>query len=1015
MSEDFKLITDEVLRFMEQNTIDHINTSRRIESSIITEYYLTGIDFNTVYRNNLVSSGNWTTTSTGKSIQIPSKDRLICFPTTKRLYDREEAESQSVPQVETLAARGLRQKRSFMVYLNGLKIPDVDVFVYASAVGTDLYIPAKHFDTINPNTIVCTVRDFGNSRYNNYVSLNHFGSTATVPYRHEGEPLTKKMVQVWINGLHVKNERIQISLNGNSFGVSIQNAPSSTYRLEIMVDKKITGRYVENYVNSQKDLFLYIPESSSDLTTEKSIFLHMCDIYIDGYKISNQDLIQKTHRHIYYKKSNPLKEDPYQTEIVISDKQQSEQALADYMDEFMKYERWASAENELKILANEEPENLYIKPDFIDYTQQSFPPENKYIVDSDVTRLMSNEQRALKMIEENSYYLKSLLKMYAIPEEEYTVTRNPAIPNKPNEAVTILLDMDSEDKDNMYSRLLSLYINEKKIPSKNIEQFEQWKTDNVRIPISYFSNDGVDKVRLYKYPTENYSPKWVRFNPDGESWVGTHTFKPLREISTIHGDLGVYNINELKVFVSCTPDIDNQEYYFIKMKGVSVYYRIIEDKRENYTLREVQNPVTGEKTIEMQIPLGSNIDKTRKVMIVNPNYFNSGMFDLNTGIDPNWKDRIILNTSNTDGELIPVIFGPYMVQVFLSGELLVPDLDYFIVTPETFDKVTSTSLIFRRQIKPTDVIEFVHTGGRNTCLSGYEIIPKTNKYGFVFFENLRIPFSLEYMDMFVNGKKMRNEDIEVYTDRLVRVKNEALPFLNVMLFSRLKVGLEKFEPYIQEYLARQNDFDSYIRQYCGKVIFDDALVGEPIPYTNQDINVIYETEAPDDIDDSGKTPNPVTPGDPQLPIRFNPLLNRLATDYMNDINKITKYFDSNVRKPVFFDEYLMIIEEKYRNSHEIPFDANSTDSLSVDFVFDPNKYYRSHDEVLAMLVKMMSTGAIDEIVDAKLDMSNYRSPLLKTFLYPADIITLDSNRVLKDVDETVVLDSNLIVDKPQEE
>lgn len=1015
---DPRVLTDGALQYMERNTIDHIHNMRRVESSILTEYYLNGIDYNDMYRNNLIPAGNRTESSTGKTIAIPSTDRLIVFKTKRKLYDQNEQAAAVSPSVESLVQRGMRQRRSFMVYVNGLKVPDSKIYVYASLLGTDLFIPVNNFDsTIELNSLVCTVRDFTNSKYTNHVVLASISNIITgIPYVNTIPVLNKNMVQVWVGGRHISVSNFNIVLHGNTFDVIIDRSvlpPTGAFTVEITVDKKITGRYATNYVNSNGDLILYLPEDASELK-ETSLFMHMCDIYINGRKISNQDLIQKTHRHIYYKKSDPSHTIPYETEIILTDKSQSEKAFADYMNDFMMYQRWRSSEEELGDIGNDNDSDDF-SPSFVNFTTMTFPPENRYIVDSNLTRLMTNEQRALKMIEENSYYLKNLLSYYGVPEENYTADRNPLIPNKSGEGVSILLDVDSDDVVNENTRLLSLFVNDRKIPNSYVEQIRQWKTDVVKIPISEFSASGSDKIRLYKhYPRSNYSQKWVKFSTSGESWVGTPAFKTVNDIASIRGDLGDFNASELRVFVQADPETEDAKYYFIKVDGSEVFYRIVENVPANYQLKTIPNSGGGPDLLQIQIPTGSDIGLNNPVFIVNPNFYSTLTYRLGENNDPNTMGRIILNSLNS-GDLIPLIMGDYLTQVYVDGRIMVPDLDYFFITPERLDITTATVLIFRRKINASAVVEIVFTGSRNVNLTKYQFIPPTNKYGFIFFETLTVPFSLDYMDLYVNGKKMTSSDIEVYTDRLIRVKREPLPFIDVVLYTRLSIGFDLFEPYIQQYLATRNNFDDYIREFCRDVIFESTLSGPEIPESNKDIEDVYRDRAPSDIDDTSKTENPIIPpGTSLIPIRFNPLINRLAFDFNRDINKMPKYFDANQYTPLWWDEYLILVEDKYKINHEIPVDANDLETLSEDWVFDPNRHYRNSSEVIALLTDLIGKGYIDDVIDSRLDLSNYRNPLLSKFMYPRDVVVLDSNKALdiETLEEDIYLDSNTIVDKP---
>ena len=85
------VLTDKALRYMEQNTLNFIETKRLIESTNLMEFYKFGISYEDIVNNFTVPTGNRTESISGKLITVPSNQYLFQFPAKLKLYDSNEA------------------------------------------------------------------------------------------------------------------------------------------------------------------------------------------------------------------------------------------------------------------------------------------------------------------------------------------------------------------------------------------------------------------------------------------------------------------------------------------------------------------------------------------------------------------------------------------------------------------------------------------------------------------------------------------------------------------------------------------------------------------------------------------------------------------------------------------------------------------------------------------------------------------------------------------------------------
>lgn len=1028
------IITDAALRYMESNTLDYINLWRFMESSRLFEFSLINLyktrtpDSSTLvsgasYINlsNLKLNKNRALTALGTYItinEIPGE--VYRFPSVRNLYTREDVAAKVTPILESLKNRGSSRKKSFHVFVNGLKVPDEQAFVFASQKATELYLSSNWFiDEQNgspyPNNIACVDKDFRNIPYNNFYREGVTSSYIVgIPLTTTVNGVTKRIVpsntllnnknivNVWVNNKHVSSDKYEINtISGSTtFDIRFLEPPASGgYSLEVIIDPTILGRYSENMTDNNNKTLVYLPKNADEIKADSSIFVHMTDVYVGGLRICHDYLVQKTHRHILVNKPLWMSLDTSETEIVLSDKSEVDTSMAQYINDFMEYEKWGSDEDNAKAILDMDS-NLIVSPSFVSSARMVYPPSEDvyYKLDTMVNTHLPNDTKALKMLEENSHYLKNLLKYYAIKEESYT--ERMYVDSTPSTA-NIILDLDNSDKYNVESRMMEVHTNGLKIPSGNTSLITKYNTDMISIPRNLIGNDLI----MYRYPSMNNKQKYLKlsaaiFADNLNQWV---TLDPNVDFS-IEGDIGDFNADELSVFTIADRNTDTS-HLFLNFTGGTTYYKIVENQgMSQYLLRS--DPLDSTK-LQMKIPTGSSISTSDTLYITNPKFHGCNTYKI-VDMDEYSTSRILLNTV-VNGDIVPLVIGDYLIKVYKNGTLMLPEIDWFISTPTDLPNTTSSTLVFKTIIEDTDIIEVEYTGIKNKYLASYISVPKSNKYGFIFFDKLQIPFSLDYMDLYVNGRKLNDSDIVVYSDRLIRVnENTSLPFYDIVLCTRFKIDYENFTPFIEKANENICDFDEYIKRFCSKEIFEFSYDMDVI--SDIDINTIFEEKA--DFTDSEKIPNPIV--DREIFIRFDTLMNRLQHDYNRELNLMSKYFDSNVYKSIVSAEYLMLVSKEYMEGHYIRFDSNSEkEQMAKTWFFDPNAQYRTRGETLKLIVDMFKSGEsqMNNIINSN-TILNDEHQLFKKYIYKSDFLALDSNYTFDKKDnitKNLILNSNNIV------
>lgn len=989
------ILSRNLLDYMEKQTLDYIKDFRIVESSINNTYYISITKEDLISRFG-ITSGYRTMTSNGKPIMLPITENCIRFPVRINLLGSTERKVQLVDAYngETLYDRGLENIRSLEVFVNGAKIPDKQVYIYKTTLATDLFIPERFFGS-NNSILVC-LKDYTNYPYTNHYIKDNISNTVRIPKPNDNIPITNYMIKNYIKEKLIPYNKYTVTEIGNEYEITFDESlnlliENPNYNLEIYIDKTITGRYLNYYINNSNKLIFIIPDFSVELQ-EGPIFRDMCEFYINGSKVSGNLLRQLDYKHILYEAASYTPGTILNAETIITDIRSTSIKISNYIDDFIRLSKWKNDTEFAKTISGEN-DNTLLQPDWANYNDSNFLLPDEYIIDRKNFNLISLKQHIQNLIADNPTNISHMLSNFGSKIEKYTAQNIQTSPYS-KDYLDIVIDTDSDDEYNSNTRALSVYINEKKVPNSDAVQMNYWKNDIVRVPKSYFTDN--DKIRLIKTPIRNNNMKYFKINMQDITFDTFYEY-PLTNLGNVQ------RLSDIKIFKRI--HIDNEEIYTIPINNNELYYQILLEDDYELDYRNIGN---GQINIKIKIKTSPRVNSDDVLLIANSCYYSVKAYTIPEG-EPNDinRSRYILNDISIDGEVLPFILGEYSMEIFNNGELLIPGLDYLVYTPEIINNIAFSILLFIRKVNPGDKFEIITTNIDNRHYAMYDVIPHTNKYGLIYFEDLQIPFNLDYMDLWVNDKLMSAEDIEILSDRLIRIKREYLPFINIHLYTRFTEDFYKFQEYIDIYNTNKSLFDLYIRHYCLRVIFD-PIITDPPPLLENDITEAFE-EAPNYIDDTNKTPNPKEVK--SLPERINIFINRLMMDYKYGTNVFSKYINSNREVDIRYIEHLLIMDLFTKESKKVIFNANEAKSLFEDFNFDCNEYYRPRGFVVALIADMIKSGLLKSTMDSNILDGTIIVPsdFLQRYQYPSDFVEMNSNIDLGSNDN-LILDSNIIPD-----
>ena len=134
------------------------------------------------------------------------------------------------------------------------------------------------------------------------------------------------------------------------------------------------------------------------------------------------------------------------------------------------------------------------------------------------------------------------------------------------------------------------------------------------------------------------------------------------------------------------------------------------------------------------------------------------------------EDRIKYNADYTDLIGIPII-TTNTPELYVNGELWDINTDFEYTTPSDTDTLATSLITINTDIKDNSTFDFYFSEVQSKDLVNNDRCKIRNKHGLIYFEDLKYPFSLDYLELHVNGLKVAPCDITILSDKLIRIGN----------------------------------------------------------------------------------------------------------------------------------------------------------------------------------------------------------------------------------------------------
>jgi hypothetical protein len=286
-----------------------------------------------------------------------------------------------------------------------------------------------------------------------------------------------------------------------------------------------------------------------------------------------------------------------------------------------------------------------------------------------------------------------------------------------------------------------------------------------------------------------------------------------------------------------------------------------------------------------------------------------------------------LEIPNDDKHVRPMV-SFYSPLVFKNDVLLAKGNDYEILTPYNNTTRNKTEIYLRIRCEVGDKIDIIYTESYYESLGSVDYV--NSQYGIVYFDELVVPFDSGYIDLYVDGKLVSPDDIEVISTNIIKVSNVE-NLINIRLQSKLSIPLYLIKEYTDTFLSNPSMWQEYLRIYWYSKTNIDTFYREWNPYGKK---VISDRAKSDD----------------RIELIANEVANQLRNGLLPRLINCNYYYD--------FSENYSLRELLIDNKDYIEINCNK-EQIATALDIDMEAYMKSYDEIVEAVSEYLDGNVID--------------------------------------------------------
>lgn len=755
----------------------------------------------------------------------------------------EEISSYPLQRVDKLV---INEFASLFIYVNGLKIPDDEIYIYSNKMYTDVFIPQKYipgniYDDYSNIDCVFTIdyRQSGSECLHHRGKIN--GSSLSIDLTDERYKYDDR------NNLQIIKEKILAFINGKEFVVdSINlteniltlNFPSSFVSgdIEFYILNDIIYRYkapelIQIDRNSNKFHFFVNDDYKVDIISGP-ITKSALSFFYNGIRVDDSKIVQTSRFSFEYEISETnFDESKIDFFIEDIDKKVTDESYSTYGDDYyllnmLGVKRCVDRMRGRKTYSIFDDFRYQIGfKDVLSNGGELFDVQkavDKY--DKLKYNLNNPTSKAKELISERQTLLRRLMEQWKVPSKQFLVYGN-----KEDVNVTSVSEI-TDPNQNVYYKI---YVNKRLLDFTKFTISRDNYIDYITIDKSCFNAllkddngnyiSGVNTVELFQYDLTYREKSMFRDTLDSYNNTGID-----ENGDTVYSKRYTYDqlpfgeefltddVCAIEQVCKNWYDSTQNNYYLVYPTKQNIGYRMVKkffitDRDETGLTVNVQlyEPDKTDGYFFILIKQYNVIEE-----IIYSNIDNSYMVD-NDLLIPVYSKYTIYQYENINGEEIATVkevidYIPYINNsepiIAKNGAELIYGKDYTFINPETNNAITSSFVVLKAQPTPNDIftVQFNSTK-TNVLIVGYDDLTIDNRYGLIYLSELKYPVSTEYMNIFINGNKLSSYDVDILSDKLIRVYNTSRPIRSILITTNLQYKDSEIQDYIDLY--KPSDFE----------------------------------------------------------------------------------------------------------------------------------------------------------------------------------------------------------------
>ena len=857
-------------------------------------------------------------------------------------------------KMEKMSNRFEKEKPGFFVYLDGKKIPDNEVIFYPSSNNCDVFLNYNYFLNLEtPINVYFEYVYFSDKEYNHYYKKNFNGTKITIETSYEKDNFVdinkfkNYKGMVFVNGLLVDSNEYTLSFENNNLILNFNKTTNGD--LEFFYNDSIV--YKKEYkqkIESTTRVLMDIDKGTFYNLIEGPVSKLTIQFFMNGLKVPNEYIEQIGRQHYRIENSNNIDFEKYT--IFIQD-----HGIVD--DKY--YEIYGSDYYLQKMIGNEKL-NKGFKGNKTETVFDDFENFNVYEIMCNKGRMYNYEENSnffnymqrtgddsntkiAQIINKNPNLIKYILNTFSQRKFERLFKTNSILPESFN--VGSFTEV-KDDEDLTYD----MFINGKYINTDMFEIEEINGKNSIKINGQVLKPDSINLLEITETTVKKsekdfhylkYTNEQLTSNVEGSKYPKSLIINK-NDISNFYSGLTTDIIVLKKV-------IDDPNYLYPYSNSIG-YLNVDIDIRDSND--------------SIIIDFKNDIDCDIIVYFKNFYYKTAFIFHPNESQDLNNMQFLSLGSAEEPLPIIP----RGIPKLFVNDEYYLYGIDYVFTTPENNSKMAGSALTFIRNTPEGSAITFeINTTENEIVISKYDVDYKS-KYGLLYFSKLKYPFSLDYLELYIDGIKIMKNNIQILSDKLIRVKDIEVPFTDIYLATTFNCDGEKLENVIKYY--KEDNFEKIIEELFKKVDFtidDNTSEYEP--------DQIYESFGTDvgitDNDgtvENNKDPNPVKPPD-KIPDRTSQYVTKYI-DWLTSSDART-ILDSGTYIDEIVKDYFSLYNFGFGDNIDptIVLDCGSYNlSLPYDINYNTGVDYPSKKEIFRDIIETLQTDLFEEESISSLDI-----------------------------------------------